>query len=122
MNTMMLPSMQTDKTLSIEGVAADAKAVGDVLATIPEFEYGVYIHPDYINATHSYVFNIKLNKPHSTAPKTILISYRTYNYFYGSIHVDVSKEITKDGFDVVYIPKEIGNGKGLLLVDWVAIW
>lgn len=31
MNTMMLPSMQTDKTLSIEGVAADAKAVGEAL-------------------------------------------------------------------------------------------
>lgn len=31
MSTMMSPSMQIDKTLSVEGMAADAKAVGDAL-------------------------------------------------------------------------------------------
>lgn len=32
MSNMMSPDMQIDKTLSIEGVAADAKAVGDALS------------------------------------------------------------------------------------------
>ena len=34
MNTMMLPSIQTDKTLSIEGVAADSKAVGAAISSV----------------------------------------------------------------------------------------
>lgn len=34
MRNMMSPNMQIDKTLSIEGVAADAKAVGDSVAKI----------------------------------------------------------------------------------------
>ena len=32
MSNLMSPDMQIDKTLSIEGVAADAKAVGDALS------------------------------------------------------------------------------------------
>ena len=32
MSNMMSPDMQIDKTLSVEGVAADAKAVGDALS------------------------------------------------------------------------------------------
>lgn len=32
MSNLMSPDMQIDKTLSVEGVAADAKAVGDALA------------------------------------------------------------------------------------------
>lgn len=122
MSNFMGAAPLTDTTLTQNGIPADAKAVGDALAIIPELEYGVYKHNGAINELTSYGFNIKFNKQHSTAPKTILLSYRTYGYFCGSIHLDTSKVATKDGFYGAYIAQQIGNGQGTLTVDWVAIW
>lgn len=92
-------------------------------ATIPEFEYGRYSYPGVIDRLTTYSFNVKFNKQHSTAPTTVLLSYRTYNYFWGSIHLDtIASPTTNEGFYGSYIAQNIGNGTGSLVVDWVAIW
>lgn len=121
----MLSPPPTDTTLSVEGVAADAKAVGDRFAALPEMEYGCFVSPTLINTADMRQYNVNFSNSHTDVPKAVLLSYRTYNYFYGEIHIDTDKKnagIDNTGFTFVYIPKEIGNGLANLFVDWVAIW
>ena len=116
----------TDTTLTKEGVAADAKAVGDaVAAATPEMEYGCFVSPTTINTKNIYQYTVDFSNSHGDMPKTVLLSYRTYNYFNGYVHIDTNVKnagIDRLGFTFVYIPTEIGNGLANLYVDWLAIW
>ena len=124
-NSLMQPDLQLDTTLTKDGYAADAKVVGDKFNSIPEMEYGCWVSDYIISDANSKTGSIMFNHPHSSPPKSVVISYRTYNYFYGELHLDTSMNnygADSTGIYWTYIPKEIGNGKAPLLIDWVAIW
>ena len=122
MSNLMSPDMQIDKTLSVEGVAADAKAVGDAMAAaVPEMECGTWKSPNAISNNDMVKINISFTRKHDTPPKAVIVSYRIYEYFYGALHLDGNNP-TGTGFSARYIPIVIGNGSGTLTVDWLAIW
>ena len=115
----------TDTTLTQGGVPADAKAVGDRLATLPEMEYGCFVSPTTISENKIYQYTVNFSNSHADVPKTVLLSYRTYSYFNGYVHIDTDMKdagVDRFGFTFVYIPQDIGNGLANLLVDWIAIW
>ena len=74
-----------------------------------------------ISSTDNISETISFSKTHSDPPKTIILSYSTFGYFYGELHVEINSE-TKNGFKCRYIPIEIGNGKGQLVIYWAAFW
>lgn len=124
-NSLMQPDLQLDTTLTKDGYAADSKAVGDKFNSIPEMEYGSYKYNHTISDTNSKGGFIPFTYAHNSPPKSVVISYRTYDYFYGELHLDTN--IGGTGTDSVgiywkYIPIQIGNGQGGLAIDWVAIW
>ena len=123
-NSLMQPDLQLDTTLTKDGYAADAKVVGDKLNSIPEMEYGCFVSPSPINTNNIYQYTVNFSNSHSDVPRTVLLSYRTYNYFNGDLHIDTDKNngVDRDGFVFVYIPRDIGNGLASLFVDWIAIW
>ena len=122
----MLSPPPTDTTLTQAGVAADAKAVGDaVAAAVLEMEYGCFVSPTTINTKNIYQYTVDFSNGHADVPKTVLLSYRTYNYFNGYVHIDTNVKnagVDRFGFTFVYIPTDIGNGLANLYVDWLAIW
>lgn len=124
-NNPYMLSPPPDKTLTQEGVAADAKAVGDRLATLPEMEHGCFVSPTTISENKIYQYIVNFSNSHSDVPKTVLLSYRTYSFFKGNIHIDTDKKnngADKNGFVFVYIPTDFGNGGANLVADWLAIW
>ena len=124
-NSLMQPDLQLDTTLTKDGYAADAKVVGDKLNSIPEIEHGCFVSPTTINENRPYQYTVNFSNSHSDVPKTVLLSYRTYNFFKGYIHIDTdikNNGVDKNGFVFVYIPRDIGNGLANLFVDWIAIW
>ena len=119
------PKTEIDKTLTLDGYAADAKVVGDRMAALPEMEYGCFVSPTTINTKSIYQYTVNFSNSHADVPKTVLLSYRTYNYFNGYVHIDTNVKnagVDRFGFTFVYIPIEIGNGLANLFVDWIAIW
>ncbi len=119
------PKTEIDKTLTLDGYAADAKAVGDRMATLPEMEYGCFASPTTINTKDLRQYTVNFSNSHTTEPKTVLLSYRTYHYFYGTVHIATNAKhagVDNTGFTFVYIPIEIGNGLAGIYVDWIAIW
>lgn len=124
-NSLMQPDLQLDTTLTKDGYAADSKAVGDKFNSIPEIEYGCWKSNYTISDKNNKQGFIPFNYTHNSSPKSVVISYRTYYYFYGELHLNTN--ISNFGTDStgiywIYIPMEIGNGQGTLLIDWVAIW
>lgn len=83
-------------------------------------EHGTYAY-DPVSTTNNIEMSIKFKNTHKVKPNVILVSYRTFGYFYGELHV-VDDSPTATGFKCIYIPKNIGNGKGRLIIDWVAFW
>lgn len=65
--------------------------------------------------------SVSFANTHTESPKTILLSYSTYGYFYGRLHVESGSQ-SKRGFTYKYMPAEIGNGKGTLVIYWAAFW
>ena len=100
------------------GWAASPAAVANA---VPEVDYGALQYPTLISNKNTVKIDINFTKKHNTQPKAVIASYRTYDYFYGSLHLSEDPP-TKTGFSVRYIPIEIGNGLGVLTVDWLAIW
>lgn len=94
--------------------------------TDSEIEYGHWVADYVISDKNIKSFDISFENQHDTEPKTVLLSYRMYNYFYGHVHLDTGKRgghgVDNTGLLAVYIPIEIGNGKSGLFVDWIAIW
>lgn len=124
-NSLMQPDLQLDTTLTKEGCAADSKSVGDKFNSIPEIEYGCWESNYVISNKDIKSGSIMFNRPHSSPPKSVVISYRVYNYFYGELHLDTNiggNGIDSTGIYWVYIPIEIGNGLSALFIDWIAIW
>lgn len=104
------------------GWAASPAAVANA---VPEMEYGCFVSPTTINTKDIYQYTVNFSNSHSDVPRTVLLSYRTYNYFNGHLHIDTDKKnhgVDRDGFIFVYIPQDIGNGLANLFVDWIAIW
>jgi len=102
--------------------AASPAAVANA---VPELEYGCFVSPTTINTNNIYQYTVNFSNSHADVPKTVLLSYRTYNYFNGHLHIDTDKKnhgVDRDGFIFVYIPQDIGNGLANLFVDWIAIW
>lgn len=105
-----------------DGWAASPAAVANA---VPELEYGCFVSPTTINENKIYQYTVNFSNSHTDVPKAVILSYRTYNYFYGDVHIDTDKKnagIDNTGFIFVYNPKEIGNGLANLFVDWIAIW
>lgn len=124
-NSLINSTTQIDTTLTKDGYAADAKAVGDKFNSILEMEYGCWESKYTVSNKDIKSGTIVFNRPHNSAPKSLVISYRTYNYFYGNLHLDTNISgfgADSTGFYWVYIPIEIGNGLANLLIDWIAIW
>ena len=104
------------------GWAASPAAVANA---VPEMEYGCFVSPTTISENKIYQYTVNFRNSHSDVPKAVLLSYRTYNYFKGNIHIDTNVKnagIDMNGFVFVYIPTDIGNGGANLIVDWLAIW
>ena len=101
-----------------DGWAASPSAVANA---VPEMEYGTWNNPKPVSNKYQVDINISFTRKHNTPPKAVIVSYRTYDYFYGALHVD-NDNTTETGFNAFYIPIEIGNGRGQLIVDWFAIW
>ena len=104
------------------GWAASPAAVANA---VPELEYGCFVSPTTISENKIYQYTVNFSNSHSDVPKTVLLSYRTYNYFKGHVHIDTNMKnagVDKFGFTFVYIPTDIGNGLANLFVDWLAIW
>ena len=83
-------------------------------------EYGVVLH-GIVDTTDQIDFNVTFTKAHSTPPKTILLSYEMWGYFYGELHVR-RDYTTKTGFSAIFLPKEIGNKTSPLALYWIALW
>lgn len=101
-----------------DGWAASPAAVAN---SVPEMEYGSWIKTNAVSNKDMVAINVSFTRKHNTPPKTVILSYRTYEYFMGALHVD-NDNTTETGFKAFYIPIEIGNGLGQLIVDWLAIW
>lgn len=105
-----------------DGWAASPAAVANA---VPEMEYGCFVSPTAISESKIYQYTVNFRNSHSDVPKTVLLSYRTYSYFNGYVHIDTDVKnagIDMNGFVFVYIPTDIGNGGANLFVDWLAIW
>ena len=100
------------------GWAASPAAVANA---VPEMEYGTWENPTAISTKDMVEITINFTKKHNTPPEAVIVSYRTFGYFYGELHL-TSDQPTETGFFARYIPVEIGNGLGTLIVDWLAIW
>ena len=74
-----------------------------------------------MSTTNNIEMSIKFKNTHKVPPNVILVSYRTFGYFYGELHV-IDDSQTATGFKCIYIPQNIGNGQGRLIIDWVAFW
>lgn len=101
------------------GWAASPAAVANA---VPEMECGTWTKSGAVSNKNMVAINVSFTRNHDTPPKAIIVSYRTYNYFYGALHLENDPLPTKTGFEAIYIPIEIGNGRGALIVDWLAIW
>lgn len=104
------------------GWAASPAAVANARL---EMEYGCFVSPTTINTKNIYQYTVNFSNSHGDVPKTVLLSYRTYNYFNGYVHIDTNVKnagVDRLGFTFVYIPTDIGNGLANLYVDWLAIW
>lgn len=101
-----------------DGWAASPAAVANAA---PEMECGAWKNPSEVSNKNIVKINISFTRKHNTPPKAVIVSYRIYDYFYGELHLS-SKSPTETGFEAQYIPIEIGNGRGALTVDWLAIW
>ena len=104
------------------GWAASPAAVANARL---EMEYGCFVSPTTISTKSIYQYTVDFSNSHSDVPKTVLLSYRTYNYFNGYVHIDTDVKnagVDRFGFTFVYIPTDIGNGGARLYVDWLAIW
>lgn len=124
-NSLMQPDLQLDTTLTKEGYAADSKAVGDKIASIPDIEYGCWKSSYVVSDKNIKSGTIMFSHPRSSPPKSVVISYRVYSYFYGELHLDTNIATNGvDGYGIywAYIPIEIGNGQSPLYIDWIAIW
>ena len=124
-NSLMQPDLQLDTTLTKDGYAADAKVVGDKFNSIPEIEYGCWKSNYVISNKDIKSGSIMFTHTHNSSPKSVVISYRMYNYFYGELHLDTNIAgvgADSTGIYWIYIPMEIGNGLANLLIDWIAIW
>ena len=124
-NSLMQPNLQLDTTLTKDGYAADSKAVGNKFNSIPEIEYRCWKYNYTVSDKNNKSGFIPFNYVHNSSPKSVVISYRTYGYFYGELHLDTN--IADSGTDSagiywIYTLMEIGNGLGNLFIDWVAIW
>lgn len=95
-------------------------AINDVNGKLDKNEHGTYTY-DPVSTTNNIEISIKFKNTHKVRPNVILVSYRTFGYFYGELHV-IDDSQTATGFKCIYIPKNIGNGKGRLIIDWVAFW
>lgn len=85
-----------------------------------EMEFGT-VNNGAVSDTTRRTISIVFEKSHSATPKTIMISYETYASFYGALRIaEATKSAT--GFNVSYTPLEIGNGKGVLKIHWIALW
>lgn len=105
-----------------DGWAASPAAVANA---VPEMEYGCFVSPTTISENKIYQYTVNFSNSHADVPKTVLLSYRTYSYFNGYVHIDTDMKdagVDRFGFTFVYIPQDIGNGLANLLVDWIAIW
>lgn len=105
-----------------DGWAASPAAVANA---ITEMEYGAFVYPDTISDKNNKSIEISFQKKHDNDPRSVSISYRFYGYFYGALHIDNSLRhsgVDNTGISVRFIPLEIGNGLGTLIVDWLAIW
>lgn len=105
-----------------DGWAASPAAVANV---VPELEYGCFVSPTTISEDKTYQYTVNFSSSHLDAPKAVLLSYRTYNYFTGHVHIDTSTKsngVDSNGFVFDYIPAVFGNGSAKLFVDWLAIW
>lgn len=101
-----------------DGWAASPAAVA---AAVPEMEYGTWKSSNTISNNDMVKINISFTRKHDNPPKAVIVSYRIYEYFYGALHLSSSNP-TGTGFSARYIPIAIGNGSGILTVDWLAIW
>lgn len=78
----------TTKTAA-DGWAASPAAVANA---VPELEYGCFVSPTTINTNNIYQYTVNFSNSHSDVPRTVLLSYRTYNYFNGHLHIDTDKK------------------------------
>ena len=95
-------------------------AITELNGKLDKNEHGTYTY-DPVSTTNNIEISIKFKNTHKVRPNVILVSYRTFGYFYGELHV-IDGSQTATGFECIYIPKNIGNGQGRLTIDWVAFW
>lgn len=99
----------------------DGTCTGAISALNASIEHGTYAYPSTVSTKKDINISIDFKNKHNTPPSSVLLSYRTFGYFYGELHLlDIAP--TSTGFRCIYLPKEIGNGLGMLIVDWVAFW
>lgn len=117
------PDVRISDTPDATKIAAGGWAASPaaVAAAVPEMEYGTWKNSNTISNNDMVKINISFTRKHDTPPKAVIVSYRIYEYFYGALHLS-SANPTETGFEARYIPINIGNGKGTLMVDWLAIW
>lgn len=72
-----------------DGWAASPAAVANA---VPELEYGCFVSPTTISENKIYQYTVNFSNSHSDVPKTVLLSYRTYSFFKGYVHIDTDKK------------------------------
>lgn len=75
-----------------DGWAASPVAVANA---VPEMECGIWTKSGAVSNKNSVEINVSFTRNHDTPPKAIIVSYRTYNYFYWALHLKNNPPPTK---------------------------